>query len=365
MLARNAANQYGTAGQDVASHSGVSFFCYSMRPMNTSRYYAACCQTDFPSPASRAEIPNRVDRMLEMIDSAVLGYEPFFPVRLVVFPEFAHTPPVYATVRELEERLAVPVPNEHTARYERRAAHHGIYIQTGTFLEVDDAYPGVVFNTTCLIGPGGILSKYRKTHPWVPWEVHSSPHDIPAYDKDPFPVAETELGRLGTAICYDWLFPEAIRQLALKGAEVLIRVSAYMDPWGTATPMDWWTVVNRCRALENLAYVVAANQGARLAHYPPFSWPGGSMIVDYDGRVLAQAEPGPGERIVVGPIDVAALRSERVRRQGHDMLAHLRTELYGEYARPVYPRAGASENWPLSIEGNRRASARAKQRRTT
>lgn len=316
------------------------------------RYYAACCQTDFPSPASREEIASRVDRMLEMIDSAVLGYEPFFPVRLVVFPEFAHTPPVYDSVAELSERLAVTLPNEHTERYRLRARHHGILIQTGTFLEKDDAWPGVVFNTTCLIGGDGILARYRKTHPWIPWEVHASPHDLPSYPDDPFPVVETELGRLGVAICYDWLFPEAIRQLALRGAEVLIRVSAYMDPWGAASPMDWWTIVNRCRALENMAFVVAANQGAKLANYPPFSWPGGSMIVDYDGRIVAQAEPGPGERIVVGPIDIAALRAERERRLGHNMLAHLRTELYGGYGKPVYPRAGATDHWPLTTGGN-------------
>jgi predicted amidohydrolase len=325
------------------------------------RYYAACCQTDFPSPASRDEIPSRVDRMLEMIDSAVLGYEPFFPVRLVVFPEFAHTPPVYTTVAELTDRLAVPIPNEHTERYRLRARHHGIYIQTGTFLEKDDAYPGAVFNTTCLIGPTGLLAKYRKTHPWIPWEVHASPHDLPDYAADPFPVVETELGRLGVAICYDWLFPEAIRQLALKGAEVLIRVSAYMDPWGTASPMDWWTVVNRCRALENTAFVVAANQGARLANYPPFSWPGGSMIVDFDGRILSQAEAGPGERIVAGPIDIAALRAERRRRTGHHMLSHLRTELYDGYRKPIYPRAATTRDWPLSVEGNNRLIKEAKK----
>ena len=45
---------------------------------------------------------------------------------------------------------------------------------------------------------------------------------------------------------------------------------------------------NRTRAIENMAYVVAANQGASLKHYPPYSWPGGSMIVDYDGRILAE-----------------------------------------------------------------------------
>src|SRR5262249_27774665 len=145
-------------------------------------------------------------------------------------------------------------------------------IQTATFLERDDRYPGHVFNTTCLIGPEGILIRYRKVHPWIPWEVHTSPHDllvsefksdpepetvawnksgsdsgsrsgsVGRYSDDLFPVADTELGKLGVAICYDWLFPEAIRQLALKGAEVLIRVSAYMDPWGATPPMDWWTV---------------------------------------------------------------------------------------------------------------------------
>jgi predicted amidohydrolase len=303
--------------------------------------------------------------MLEMIDSAVLGYEPFFPVRLVVFPEFAHTPPVYFTVRELAERLAVPIPNEHTARYEQRARHHGIYIQSGTFLECDESYPGAVFNTTCLIGPTGILAKYRKTHPWIPWEVHASPHDIHGYAEDPFPVTETEIGRLATAICYDWLFPEAIRQLALKGAEVLIRVSAYMDPWGTAAPMEWWAVVNRCRALENNCYVVAANQGASLKNYPPFSWPGGSMVVDFDGRILAQAEAGPGERIVVAPVDIAALRAERESRRGHNMLSHLRTELYRGYGEPIYPRATDTANWPLSIEGNKRAIDSARNLRRT
>jgi predicted amidohydrolase len=325
------------------------------------RYYTACCQTDFASPQSQQEISGRVDRMLEMVDDAVRGYEPFFPVRLVVFPEFAHTPPVYGTVGELADRLALSIPNEHTERYCVRARQLGIFIQSGTFLEVDQRYPGAVFNTTCLIGPSGILARYRKTHPWIPWEVHASPHDFPEYEEDPFPVVDTEIGRLGAAICYDWLFPEAIRQLALKGAEVLIRVSAYMDPWGNAAPMDWWPLVNRCRALENVAYVAAANQGSSLAHYPPFSWPGGSMIVDFDGRILAQAEPGPGERIVVGPIDIPALRAERARRQGHHMLSHLRTEIYRGYRNPVYPRAASGANWPISVDGNQRAIGAAKR----
>jgi predicted amidohydrolase len=301
------------------------------------RYAVAACQTDFPCPEDRSEIVSRVDRMIEMIDAAVVGYRPFFPVRLVVFPEFAHAAPVYPTVAELRERLAVQLPNEHTDRYRARARQHGVYIQTGTFIEFDPKWPGVLFNTTCLIGPDGLLAKYRKVNPWIPWELHASPHDVPGYDAEPFPVVDTELGRLGCAICYDWIFPEAIRQLVFNGAEVLLRVSAYMDPWGATPPMDWWTVVNRCRALENMAYVVAANQGASLRNYAPFSWPGGSMVVDFDGRILAQAEPGPGEKIVVAEIDLGAVREARERRVGHNTLAQLRSGIYRVPAECGYP----------------------------
>ncbi len=314
------------------------------------RYAAAACQTDQPNPLDRSAMSRNTDRMLSMIDSALIGAAPFLPVRLVVFPEFGHSAPVYETVAELRDKLAVEIPNEHTDRIAAKAMAEGIFVQGGSMLEVDRRWPGAVFNTTCLIGPQGILYKYRKVNTWIPFEIQTSPHDLlPGYDEPLFPVADTEIGRLGCAICYDWLFPEAIRQLAANGAEVLIRVSAYMDPWGATEPMDWWTVVNRARALENTAFVVAANQGASLRHYPPYSWPGGSMAVDYDGRILAQASPGPGERIVVAPIDIDALRHERAARRGHHMLAHLRTEAYPVYRDAGFASGGAAE---LSYPGN-------------
>lgn len=319
--------------------------------MDPIRYSAAACQTDLPNPIERGQMRANTDRMLSMIDSALAGSAPFLPVRLVVFPEFAHAAPVFPTVAELREKLAVPIPNEHTERIAQKAREHGIYVQTGSLLEADPRWPDLVFNASCLIGPEGILYKYRKVNTWIPYEVQSSPHDLAGYDEPLFPVADTPIGRLGCAICYDWLFPEAMRQLAANGAEVLIRVSAYMDPWGATEPMDWWTLVNRCRALENTAYVVAANQGASLRHYPPYSWPGGSMVVDYDGRILAQASPGPGERIVVAPVDITALRHERATRRGHLTLAHLRTEAYPVYKDHVYPPAVAADGG-LSYEGN-------------
>lgn len=321
-------------------------------------FYAAACQTDFPAAVTRDDIPMRVARMSEMIEQTITGYEPFFDVRLLAFPEFAHAVPAYPTVPELRAKLAVPVPNEHTEQYERLARKYGCFIQTGSFLEADPDYPDHVFNTTVLVGPGGVLAKYRKVNPWIPWEVHASPHDIEDYPHDPFPVVDTELGRVAVATCYDWLFPETIREFVFRGAEIMVRISAYMDPWGTAAPLDWWTLVNRTRALENTVYVVAANQGAAMANYPPFSWPGGSMVVDYDGRVIAQADPGPGEKVVVAPIDVGGLRAERQRRRGHDMRAHLRSELYTYLREPRLARAG---DGVIDIESLERRIAAAKR----
>jgi predicted amidohydrolase len=326
------------------------------------RYAAAACQTDFVNPATRDDMAANTDRIVSMIDSAVAGSAPFLPVRLVVFPEFAHAAPVYATAGELREKLAVPIPNVHTDRLVQKAQQYDIYIQSGSMLEVDPRWPGAVFNTTCLIGPQGILTRYRKVNTWIPYEVHTSPHDLQGYDEPLFPVADTPIGRIGCAICYDWLFPEAMRQLAANGAEVLVRVSAYMDPWGATEPMDWWTVINRCRAIENLAYVVAANQGASLQNYPPYSWPGGSQIVDFDGCLLADASPGPGERIVVAPIDISALRHERKTRRGHHMLAHLRTEAYPVYHTSIYPPPSGRPAGHLSYDENNKLIDESKKR---
>jgi len=84
--------------------------------MEHIRYSVACCQTDLPNPIERRGMRANTDRMLSMIDSAVAGAAPFLPVRLVVFPEFAHSAPVFETAAELIDKLAIKIPNEHTER---------------------------------------------------------------------------------------------------------------------------------------------------------------------------------------------------------------------------------------------------------
>jgi predicted amidohydrolase len=82
--------------------------------MDHIRYSVAACQTDSPNPIDRRGMRANTERMLSMIDSAVAGAAPFLPVRLVAFPEFAHAAPVFESAAELIDKLAIPIPNDHT-----------------------------------------------------------------------------------------------------------------------------------------------------------------------------------------------------------------------------------------------------------
>ena len=119
----------------------------------------------------------------------------------MVFPEFAHAAPVYTTAEALHEKLAVPVPNEWTDLYAKKARQHGCFVQTGSFLEKDATVARARVQHDVPRRAGGVLAKYRKVNPWIPWEVHTSPHDLPGYGEPLFPVTKTEIGAMGVAIC--------------------------------------------------------------------------------------------------------------------------------------------------------------------
>ena len=100
-------------------------------------------------------------------------------------------------------------------------------------------------------------------------------------------------------ICYDLRFPELYRILALRGARVLLVPAAFT----LATTRDHWETLLRARAIENQAFVVAANQ---IGEFAPGRRSGGrSMIVDPWGTVLAQAQDTVG--VIVAELDLARL----------------------------------------------------------
>ena len=108
---------------------------------------------------------------------------------------------------------------------------------------------------------------------------------------------------LGLSICYDLRFPELYRVLAVRGARVIVVAAAFT----LATTRDHWETLLRARAIENQAFVVAANQVG--AHPGGHRSGGRSMIVDPWGVVLAQAPDSEGH--VLAELDLERQRQIR------------------------------------------------------
>ncbi|HHF7367103.1 TPA: carbon-nitrogen hydrolase family protein [Legionella bozemanae] len=106
----------------------------------------------------------------------------------------------------------------------------------------------------------------------------------------------TPVGKIGLTVCYDLRFPELYQQLMLQGARLFTVPSAFTAVTGLAH----WEVLLRARAIENLCYVLAANQGGQ--HENGRATFGHSMIVDPWGKVLTQKETGAG--VVIADIDL-------------------------------------------------------------
>jgi len=318
----------------------------------TTKYLAAAVSPNLPwSCRTKEDVSTNLQELVRRIEMIVGFNSLYLSVKLFVFPEDSFNPPDYTywpsrPLKEQADAIGVEIPGEETEMLTQVCKNYDIYLVAGSALEVDSKYPDIYFNCTAVIGPEGVLTKYRKVNPLIPVDTCTSPADLlPEYEEELWPVAKTPIGNLGVAICYDWVFPETTRSLTLNGAEVLIRPAAYMQPWGGTPPMDWWTVVNRCRAMENMAYVVAANTGitAEVMTLPGVIWPGQNQIIDWEGRIIAQAAPGSGERVALGPIDIDMLRWARKTQLLHNMPCHLRTEAYPCYRNTYYPSGLGTE----------------------
>ena len=110
-------------------------------------------------------------------------------------------------------------------------------------------------------------------------------------------VVDTELGRIGMSVCYDLRFPELYRELAGRGAELLVVPAAFTAVTGQAH----WEVLLRARAVENLCYVIAAAQGGY--HVNGRETHGDSLICDPWGTVVDRLPRGSG--VVMASIDPA------------------------------------------------------------
>jgi len=118
-------------------------------------------------------------------------------------------------------------------------------------------------------------------------------------------VVDTPVGRLGLAVCFDLRFPELFRALAAAGAELFAVPSAFTAATGAAH----WELLARSRAVENLCYVIGADQTGE--HADGRRTFGDSMIVDPWGAVLARRVTGTG--VVTAAVDTSQQHALRQR----------------------------------------------------
>ncbi|MDH5390573.1 MAG: carbon-nitrogen hydrolase family protein [Candidatus Bathyarchaeota archaeon] len=210
---------------------------------------------------------------------------------LVIFPELSLTG--YLN-RDLAYELAEPIPGSSIYSLEEIAKKENIHIVFGMPEQSEKAH-AVLYNTAVLLGPDGLIGKYRKTHLPTHSVFEEKRYFRLGYGA---PVFETEIGKIGLTICYDMFFPEISRLLRLKGSQLIVCISA-----SPAVRSRFFEVFTAARALENtvfLAYVnlVGVENGLQF-------W-GGSRTIAPDGSILAKAKYDE-EDLVIGTIDYADL----------------------------------------------------------
>jgi deaminated glutathione amidase len=195
----------------------------------------------------------------------------------------------------------------------------GIDLVAGSILE-RVAGQSKLANTSVHIGPRGeLMASYRKIH-MFDVEVDGRTYCESALEEpgEEIVLSHTADGvEFGLSICYDLRFPELYRILAVRGARILTLPAAFT----LATTRDHWETLVRARAIENQAFVIAANQ---VGEHPSAQRSGGrSMIVDPWGVVLAQAPDA--ESHIVAELDLESQLAIRARLPS---LANRRPEAY-------------------------------------
>ena len=215
--------------------------------------------------------------------------------------------------------LAEPIPGPATARLAEAAKLLRIVVVGSVF---EKRAPGVYHNTAVMIDADGSLRGiYRKMHipddPLYYEKYYFTPGDLG------YRAFDTQVGRVGTLVCWDQWYPEGARLTALQGAQVLFYPTAI--GWHPAEKAEFgvaqhdaWKTIQRSHAIANGVYVAVVNRvgfeegdvrGKKASGQGLEFW-GGSFIADPFGRVIAQASHDK-EEILVAEVDLKALEDIR------------------------------------------------------
>ena len=219
----------------------------------------------------------------------------WFKPDLIVLPEVFTS----GVDHKFLHKLAENIPNgETTEFFSKIAKKYETNIVAGSFIEKCE---GEEYKNTSLVfdRQGEIIGKYQKIHMFNYYGSNESDY-VSSGDKAV--VVQTDIGKIGLSICYDLRFPELYRALTYVGAEIITCVAASPYP-----RLDHWLTLNKARAVENTAYIVAVNQCGRVN--PKRQNVGISMLVNPWGDVVASA--GGDEGVFLGEIDFDYLRKIR------------------------------------------------------
>ena len=312
----------------------------------------------------RDDIAINLEHIAHMVKAAAWLSSLELPVRLIAIPEGA-LQGFNDEVLDLDHvafarECAIDIPGRETDALGAIAKQYNAFIMAQAKAHHPD-WPDRFFNVGFILDPKGeVILKHYKVSPLFPVEHSVCPHDILDWwvakygmTLDAFwPVADTEIGRLGIMMANEGSYPENARALALNGAEVVYRGS-YPHP---ATGNEMFEIQSRARALDNNMYVVAPNMGTYYldadSDIPIDTFGGRSFIIDYRGWIVGRQEYGGVSTYV---IDIEAMRFHRDHAQWDNWLKDLRTELYGIlYKDAIYPKNLYLERAPMKHEEYRR-----------
>lgn len=198
----------------------------------------------------------------------------------------------------LDNAEVVP-EGESTKRIIKAAMEYGIYVAYG-MTERDRTYDYILYNTAVLVGPEGFVGHYRKVHsPLLEQHVYTPGNEYPVFD--------TKIGKIGLQICYDQIFPESTREMALQGAEIVCELMAWEENIGdeieeTGKKFGARAELYGCvRAMENQIFFITSNM---VGKNEMGDFCGLSQIVDPNGYVIASC--GMEEGIAYADIDLEA-----------------------------------------------------------
>jgi predicted amidohydrolase len=212
---------------------------------------------------------------------------------IAIFPELALSGYV---VRDQIYELAENIPGPTVKKVESLTKKTGMHVIFG-MPELSDKTKATCFNTAVLVGPKGLIGKYRKMYLPTHSVFEEKRYFRPGYQTASF---QTDLGNIGLCICYDIFFPEVLRLTRLKGAQLIVCISA-----SPAVRRSYFETLTCARAIENTAYLAYVNL-AGVQDGLQF-W-GGSRLISPSGDILAKAKYDE-EDLVICEVDYEDLRT--------------------------------------------------------